>query len=149
MNNPTDTERRSHTIKVLETRILEIETRPRGVGRTGQSRQEELAEAKAALAALLSVDSHLTLTRDERQPLLPEPKFEHYVGSGWQVNGSGINTPPAGYTAGFEDGAYALAKQAMQLLRSHDMETLVRVLGEYERGVAFPTANWSHERPRN
>lgn len=94
------------------------------------------------------------------EPLQPLPRWVYTSGAGWhdatgQLSSARVLDPSA-YVAGYEAGAYALARRLYAMLEEPDdangekaLVRVARLLHTYETGAAHPARGWEHEPKRN
>jgi hypothetical protein len=88
------------------------------------------------------------------EPLKPDPRwFRAQAASAyaWQSDAGGpsLSHPPAAYAHGFEDGAYALARNVLALMVAHKDDEAIKLLLSYNAHDARPARGWEHEPKRN
>jgi hypothetical protein len=90
-----------------------------------------------------------TTQTSSAEPLKTDPQWERINNSPWtsQSNTSdgSIYHPPQAYAKGFEEGAYALAKEILRLFKDKQDVEAYKLLLQYEAGQARPTFGWQHE----
>ncbi len=84
-----------------------------------------------------------------QEPLSPDPQWKPVNGPAHFHSDRVPQTivhPPAAYALGFSDGAYALAKELLQLASLNGTDSIVKTLINYQNGLAHPTKGWEYEK---
>lgn len=91
------------------------------------------------------------------EPLQAAPRWVYTSGAGWHDATGKLSSArvldPSAYVAGYEAGAYGLARKLNEMLDkgatiNDGMVEVVRLLISYRTGAAHPVNGWEHEPKR-
>lgn len=87
------------------------------------------------------------------EPLQPPPRWVYTGGAGSHdatalVTSSRVGSP-ADFVLGYEQGAYALARNVLALMVAHKEADAIKLLLTYNAHDARPVRGWEHEPKRN